>query len=246
MSPDEYRALAIKAKRDAEEYRATALTAVEPRRSVLLKWAKSRDEDSAFYLSRIEILHTCKAEGCDKDVNTKGYCRTHYLRFLKYGDPLLGRSSPGRAERFLQKAISSCTDECIDWPYPTVGGGYGVVNVGDGLRLSAHRFACESVHGPAPSPEHQAAHSCGRGADGCVNPRHLRWATPAENTADKFVHGTVPRGENVGSAKLTAQDVVEIRRLRSSGLSAKDVGDRFNVTRKQIWRITRNENWGHI
>ena len=54
-----------------------------------------------------------------------------------------------------------------------------------GRRQSAHRAMCELVHGPAPTPKHQAAHSCHRGCDGCVLPQHLHWATDAENRAER-------------------------------------------------------------
>jgi HNH endonuclease len=32
-------------------------------------------------------MKTCKVRKCGRHTNTRGYCRTHYLRWLKYGDP---------------------------------------------------------------------------------------------------------------------------------------------------------------
>lgn len=55
MSPADYRALAVKAKSEALDYRAEAETAPEPRKSILLKWADQRQADADFYASRAEI-----------------------------------------------------------------------------------------------------------------------------------------------------------------------------------------------
>ena len=33
-------------------------------------------------------MEKCKVEGCDNKHKAKGYCRKHYDKFLKYGDPL--------------------------------------------------------------------------------------------------------------------------------------------------------------
>jgi hypothetical protein len=57
----------------------------------------------------------------------------------------------------------------------------------------AHRVMCEIAHGPKPAPGFVAAHTCGKGREGCVNPRHLRWASQKENMADKLLHGTSNR-----------------------------------------------------
>lgn len=32
---------------------------------------------------------------------------------------------------------------------------------------------CELVYGKPPMPKHQAAHNCGKGNLGCINPKHL-------------------------------------------------------------------------
>lgn len=68
---------------------------------------------------------------------------------------------------------------------------------------------CELRNGPPPTPGHQATHSCGRGADGCVNPNHLRWKTNAENQLERYQHSGPVRG-----TKLTLAQVAEIRALK--------------------------------
>lgn len=99
-------------------------------------------------------------------------------------------------------------DYCLIWPFARGDNGYGSFGR-QGKFIYTHRYICELVKGPPPTPEHQAAHSCGRGHEGCVNPKHLSWKTRAENQLDRREHGTENRVWN----KLTPDDVAEIRRL---------------------------------
>lgn len=50
-----------------------------------------------------------------------------------------------------------------------------------------HRLVCEAFHGPAPTPEHIAAHANHIGDDN--RPGNLRWATTAEKLADMIRDG---------------------------------------------------------
>jgi hypothetical protein len=76
---------------------------------------------------------------------------------------------------------------------------------------------CELVHGPSPSKKHQAAHNCGNGHLGCVNPSHLCWKTPRENSLDMWKHGTMPSCERAPAAKITQAIADEIRALYATG-----------------------------
>jgi hypothetical protein len=55
-----------------------------------------------------------------------------------------------------------------------------------------------------------------------------------------------PRGERVGTSKLTAAQVVEIRRLDSEGLSKSAIARQFGVSYQLIWQIIRRIRWAHI
>src|SRR5258708_1433259 len=74
-------------------------------------------------------------------------------------------------------------DFCLIWPFARKGGGYAQIG-SDGILL--HRLMCEYRNGPAPTSEHYATHSCGRGHEGCINPNHLRWRTPAQNQLERY------------------------------------------------------------
>ena len=94
----------------------------------------------------------------------------------------------------------------------------------DGRRknFEVHRLVCEAFHGPAPEG-HEAAHNDGVRTN--CRASNLRWATPANNTADKFLHGTMLHGPSHPRAKLTPDNVRYIRRAdRSSKILAKEFG----------------------
>lgn len=66
LSADDYRAYAAVARVMAAEYRVEAVTEKEPRKSMLLKWAVQREEDSAFYESRALIAEDVEARKAQK------------------------------------------------------------------------------------------------------------------------------------------------------------------------------------
>lgn len=131
---------------------------------------------------------------------------------------------------------------CVDWPF-AMSHGYGVLRV-DGCNWPAHRLACELMRGPAPAPDMHAAHNCGRSS--CVNPHHLRWATPTENQADRLIHGTHNRGERYGASKLTEADVLAIRDEFSRGVPQRALAERHGVSQGTISDVTRGRSWGWL
>lgn len=48
--------------------------------------------------------------------------------------------------------------------------------------INPARLICSWYHGDAPSPAHEAGHTCPLGENSrCVNPRHLQWMSRTEN-----------------------------------------------------------------
>jgi len=187
----------------------------------------------------------CSIEGCGKQHRSRGWCRTHYDRWLLNGDPLKGRAFKGEPQRFLETAIAFSGDECLIWPYArTQKGRYAKVRIA-GVDHIVSRLVCEAVHGKSPTSFHQAAHSCGRGSDGCVNPRHLRWATPVENADDRRAHGTVLCGERNPSAKLTYESAEAIREIfrRNPKATLASVGRIFGVSKATVGKVRNNQMW---
>ena len=130
----------------------------------------------------------CSIPGCCKPHLARGWCKAHYRRWQRHGDPLGGR--PRQARRYLDEVVLTYEgDQCLLWPYGKDRYGYGKIWNGR-KKVGLHRLVCEITNGPAPTPKHEAAHSCGNGHLGCCTKRHLSWETHAENMADKIRHGT--------------------------------------------------------
>lgn len=191
----------------------------------------------------------CSIDGCDGNSHCTargayGYCRPHYRRWKKHGDPLLGRTLNGDARKFFEEVVIPCqSDECLVWPYAKLRG-YGRINTG-GKPQPVHRVACVEVHGEPPTPRHEVAHSCGKGNQGCVNPKHLRWATPSENQTDRVEHGTSNRGERCGSAKLTRAQVREIR-AQVGKRRVKDIAADYGIIPATVGDIRRRDTWSWL
>ena len=107
-----------------------------------------------------------------------------------------------------------------------------------------HILVCRAFHGPPPTPSHIVAHSDGS-RDNNV-PSNLRWATHAENSADRAAHDTLCRGERCGTAKLSDAQVRAIRqrykpfcRLDGAAAIARDYG----VSKGTISHIMQGRSW---
>lgn len=189
-------------------------------------------------------LGLCTVESCDRRTLARGMCRAHYLRWHRHGDPLSGRATLDGAplRYFNDVALPYEGDGCLEWPYSRDGRGYGHI-WRDGRMQRVNRLVCEHRHGHPPTPGHEAAHNCGNRA--CVNPNHLRWATPVENCADKLIHGTHTRGERSGTAKLTESQAREILSLKGV-VSQAALADRFGVAHVTISNIHRGETWAWL
>lgn len=182
----------------------------------------------------------CIIGGCDRLSHGHGYCVKHYKRYLKYGDPLAGSTDWGAAKRFLENAYThDDKDQCLRWPFSVNPLGLAQIRINKKTR-NVPRLICERVHGPAPSSAHQAAHSCGKGHESCVNPHHLSWKTQRENEADKVLHGTHNAGTRHHLAKLTAQ---QVRMLRANEPyrteTYKQIAERFGMEGSSIRAVIK-------
>jgi hypothetical protein len=139
----------------------------------------------------------------------------------------------------LEVALEYEGDECLRWPFSKTG--YGIVTY-NGRKTRPSRVMCLMKYGAPPTTKHQAAHSCARGHEGCVNPRHLRWATPAENQNDRIAHGTSNRGKR---GKLTPEDVLWIRSAAGK-MRQQDIADKFCLDQSSISYILKGTRWGWL
>jgi len=82
----------------------------------------------------------------------------------------------------------------------------------------------------------------------CCNPDHIEGGTHKENNGiDRERDGTDNKGERHGNSKLTAEQVVEMRRLRREGASMEDLLARYvGVKSSGIYYALTGRHWKHI
>lgn len=130
------------------------------------------------------------------------------------------------------------------WPFGAGSDGAGLIHV-NGKKERVSRIVCEIENGPAPEAKMDAAHSCGNGHLGCVARKHLRWATRKENVEDARDHGTLAAGELNGHAKLTEDDVRELRRLRGK-VSVTKLAEMYGVCTTSISAAQFGKTWATV
>jgi hypothetical protein len=127
-------------------------------------------------------------------------------------------------------------DWCLIWPFGRNQGGYA--NVGREGTI-VHRIMCAYRHGEPPAGKLDAAHECGNGHLGCVNPHHVVWKSHSDNLRDSY------RGRRGGRRyKLTPDQVLEIRAMKGVARPA-DIAEQFGVTDVTIHQILAGKIWKH-
>ena len=185
----------------------------------------------------------CSVEGCGTAAYAKGWCRRHYCRANRHGDPLAGQGSPGAALQFLKDLVANPPGNCVPWPFGKQSGGYGAVEI-DGRKVTASRASLELYAGPPDDPKADAAHEPGLcHSRDCVNPLHLRWASRRENCADRHQDGTHFRGERNPVARLTENAV---RMIRADPRPAPAIAQELGVHPATIHYVRRGDTWSHV
>jgi hypothetical protein len=195
------------------------------------------------------MIKACSIDGCEKKSNARGWCKAHWSRWARNGNPLASKKrvyKPGKSRCFVNEiALKSNDDNCLIWPYARDRYGYGVMCIEHTKRVFVSRVICEIVNGPPPTKAHQSAHSCGNGHLGCCNPRHLSWKTRKENMEDMEKHGTRYRGDDNVSSKVTSEDVLYIRSVAGL-ITQKQLAYEFGIDQSSISNIVTRKNWRHI
>lgn len=154
--------------------------------------------------------------------------------------------SPITVARFWSKvSIPQRSDDCWTWTGAVAGSGYGSFNVPAMGSTSAHRIAYRLVNGEWPGYRMLVRHKCDNPR--CVNPDHLETGNHVDNANDMIARGRGRNGEQAGEqnghAKLTADDVNDVRQLIESGLTNIAIAERFGVHHATISAIRRGRSW---
>ena len=154
-----------------------------------------------------------------------------------------------------ERSVPEPNTGCVLWTGPLHSHGYGYFRY-RGRNTLAHRAAYEAHLGPVPAGLF-VCHRCDTPA--CINPAHLFAGTPADNVHDMIAKGRYrggplrlptleqrARGSRHGRAKLTEQDVVEIRRAANGGETQASLAVRFSVAASLISFICTRKIWKHV
>jgi hypothetical protein len=189
----------------------------------------------------------CLIDDCDREAVARGCCLMHYKRFRARGalPPRVGHK-PSKVTAWLEAAAKHEGDDCLIWPFARDHNGYGV-RVTKGHTQTASRAICLLAHGEPPTPKHHAAHTCNAGHLGCVNPRHLTWKTAKENAADKFGAGTQPLGETHYKAKLTAEQIRQMRdEIAAGDQPVTVIARKYGLHPGSAYGIRDRKRWAHV
>lgn len=143
------------------------------------------------------------------------------------------------ARRWLDALVAAPPAECVHWPFGSATTGRGLIWV-DGKTRNASRVALVLFTGKDPAGEHAAHLPVVCGDVRCVNPRHLYWATPAENNADKELDGTHQRGARNGhnrwseSQAQTALDHPGTHR-QAAAAAGISVASAAKIRQRKLW-----------
>lgn len=76
---------------------------------------------------------------------------------------------------------------------------------------------------------------------------NLEWCTPKENYTHSEKQDRNVKGEKVGTAKLTEEQVLKIRKIyEEHSPTCKSLGKMFNITGTMVSYIVRRKSWVHI
>lgn len=190
----------------------------------------------------------CKVLGCLREEQLRrGFCKKHYVRFMKYGDPEFTKVAP--EGQSLQERIGhigwDVQGECWIWRGDS-SKGYGRFTF-RGRTLRSHREVYRLWNGEIPAGA-LIRHSCDIPL--CINPEHLLLGDAKSNAQDMLERGreNPPRGSINGKSKLSedqAQEILDLTFDLGPTLD-KELSVKYGVSRLTIQSIRLRSRWKHL
>ena len=143
-------------------------------------------------------------------------------------------------KRFWSKVDVGGPGDCWEWQASRNSKGYGQFRL-DGKIQKSHRL----VVGLRIGDPGYALHSCDWPP--CCNPAHLSIGTPQDNMDQMKARERQAKGEEIGIAKLTDPEVLEIRARYATGqITQQGLADQHGVHHSLVSLIVNRKIWTHI
>lgn len=141
------------------------------------------------------------------------------------------------ADRLLSR-IEVTAGECWFYTGTRDKDGYGQIGIGRGRQYRAHRVAYETFVGPI-SRGAFVCHACDNPP--CINPSHLFLGSARENALDMWQKQRKEplRGVHHPMAKLSDEQVADIRRLRADGHTLTRIANLYGISFQHVSLLYR-------
>lgn len=148
--------------------------------------------------------------------------------------------------RFWSKVDIQGPEDCWSWIACKGGKGYAQFKF-NGKYHRASRIAYELTYGPIPEGL-CCLHHCDNIE--CINPGHMFLGTHKDTMNDMTLKGRryITLGIDNGRAKLTEEQVLEIRRLYAleNHMLQREIALMFGISRPLVGSIITRKRWKHI
>lgn len=175
---------------------------------------------------------TCSVEDCDKEMYARGYCKTHYFRWYKFGDPLtVNRNYHGLSKSSEYNVWAMMKQRCLNKKQNNYKN-YGArgIKVCDRWKNSFSAFYADI--GPRPSKNHtleRLNNNLG------YFPGNVVWALRSVNC------------RNTRRIKLNVEKVKRIRDLYKKKLrTRKELAVEFGVPVDTIKNVVTHRTWKNV
>lgn len=128
-------------------------------------------------------------------------------------------------------------NECLLWTKCLNTDGYPRANVNGDVNTKVHRLVWELYNGKSAAGL-VVRHKCDNPR--CINPEHLELGTSADNNRDRDLRG------RHGWAKVTREQVEDIRQQRKDGASAKQLAEKYNMSVRNMYSLLSKHHWKHV
>lgn len=151
------------------------------------------------------------------------------LKEMGLTESKMSMTSIERLERRLKPNDES---NCWEFQGAKTNDGYGQIKI-DGINHRAHRLAYSLYVGEIPEGM-LVCHRCDNPP--CCNPDHLFLGSDADNTSDKVAKERVPKGLELPQTKMTEDLRIQIKQLKSQGLSNRAIGFQLGISHVTVSR----------